>query len=215
MDPLYYQPGDHQRVSTLDGLSVPLTEVLIPSTEVIQRRRDNHARVRYVEVSNTDIHTGAIVSSREYEVCNLPVRAKYIARPNMLLLPNHRNSIKTGRSVVLVPTDCDGVVVTSRFIAARSTIPAVYLYHILNWDIVKEKMLRLVSGSSSTEIKFPQLEEIRIPLPESGDFDLFLERLNVRRAEVDRLREALAKQEEELADVFRILYEPTPATGIK
>ena len=175
MDPLYYQPGEHQRVSVNDGEGVPLTEVLVPSTEVIRKRSRNHARVRYIQVSDTDKDTGAIIkeSVRDYEVCDLPSRAKYVVRPNMLLLPNHRNSIKSGRSVVLVPNDCDGLIVTSRFIVARSKIPALYLYHILNLDIVKEKMLRLVSGSSSTEIKFDQLKEIRVPLPESGDFDLF------------------------------------------
>ena len=207
MDPLYYQPGEHQRVSARDGKGVPLTELLVPSTEIIQRRRGNHARVRYVEVGDTDKYTGAIVSPHEYEVRNLPSRAKYIVRPNMLLIPNHRNSIKAGRSVVLVPPEGDGLVVTSRFIVAQSRVPAVYLYHILNLDIVKEKMLRLVSGSSSTEIKFQQLREIRIPMPESGDFDLFLENLHARRARVDELRNELARQEQELSEVFRGFYE--------
>ena len=125
MDPLYYQPGEHQRVSARDGKGIPLTDVLVPSEEVIQRRSSNHAKVHYVEVSDTDKTTGAIVSTREYEVCNLPSRAKYIVRPNMLLIPNHRNSIKAGRSVVLVPPEGDGLVVTSRFIVARSKVPAV------------------------------------------------------------------------------------------
>ena len=124
----------------------------------------------------------------------------------MLLIPNHRNSIKAGRSVVLVPPEGDGLVVTSRFIVAQSRVPAVYLYHILNLDIVKEKMLRLVSGSSSTEIKFQQLKEIRIPMPESGDFDLFLENLNSRRARVDQLRNELAREQQELSEIFRGFY---------
>ena len=208
MDPLYYQPGGHTRVSSVGGLSAPLTELLTPTAETVRRKRDNHSKVRYVEVGDTDKDTGEIVSSREYEICNLPARAKYIARSNMLLLPNHRNSIRAGRSVVLVPPEHDGVVVTSRFIPARSKVPAMYLYYILNLDIVKEKMLRLVSGSSSTEIKFNQLEEIRVPLPESGDFDLFLEDLHARRSKVDRLRAALAKEQDDLAHVFLALYEP-------
>ena len=206
MDPLYYQPGGHTRVSSVGGSSVPLTQLLTPTTEIVHRSRNNHSKVKYVEVGDTNVDTGEIESFQEYEICNLPARAKYIARPNMLLLPNHRNSIKAGRSVVLVPPEHDGVVVTSRFIPARSNVPAVYLYHILNLDIVKERMLHLVSGSSSTEIKFNQLEEIRVPLPESGDFDLFLEKLHVRSTKVDRLRVALAKEQEELAHVFRSLY---------
>ena len=84
----------------------------------------------------------------------------------------------------------------------------MYLYHILNLGIVKEKMLRLVSGSSSTEIKFAQLEEIRVPLPESGDFDLFLEDLQDRRNKVAMLRSSLEKEQENLARVFKSLYDP-------
>ena len=207
MDPLYYQPGGHTRVSSVGGSSVPLTELLSPAIETVRRKRGNHSKVRYVEVGDTDKDTGEIVSSQEYEIRNLPARAKYIARSNMLLLPNHRNSIKAGRSVVLVPPEHDGVVVTSRFIPTRSKVPAVYLYYILNLDIVKERMLRLVSGSSSTEIKFNQLQEIRVPLPTSGDFDLFLEDLHARRTKVARLRAALFKEEDDLAHVFRALYD--------
>ena len=125
----------------------------------------------------------------------------------MLLIPNHRNSIKAGRSVVLVPRNYDGVIVTSRFIAVRCKVPAIYLYHVLNLDMVKEKMLRLVSGSSSTEVKFEQLKEIQVPLPKSGDFDLFLETLNAKRTDVERLREALSQQQEELIGIFKKLYE--------
>ena len=180
IDPLYYQRGEHERVSAPKGSSVALTDILTPAPESVRRGRGNRSKVRYVEVGDTDMQTGAITKSREYEICNLPARAKYVVRENMLLLPNHRNSIKAGRSVVLVPREWDGVVVTSRFIVTRSKIPAVYVYHILNLDIVKEKMLRLVSGSSSSEIKFDQLAEIRVPIPESGDFDLFLERLHDR-----------------------------------
>ena len=206
MDPLYYQPGDHDRVSKLAGPSAALTDVLIPVTECVRRKRDNVEKVQYIEVGDTDISTGVIISAKEYEIRNLPARAKYIVRENMLLIPNHRNSIKAGRSVVLVPREYDGLVVTSRFIAVRSKIPAVYLYHILNLDIVKEKMLRMVSGSSSTEIKFAQLEEILVPLPSSGDFDLFLENVDSRREEISRLKEELKEKEQELEHIFGSLY---------
>ena len=206
MDPLYYQPGEHDRVSNLTGPSAPLTDLLVPATEVVKRRRDNTEMVKYIEVGDTDTNTGAIIAPKEYEICKLPSRAKYIVRENMLLIPNHRNSIKAGRSVVLVPREYDGLIVTSRFIAARSKIPAMYLYHILNLGVVKEKMLRMVSGSSSTEIKFQQLEEILVPLPASGDFDLFLDNVDSRREEIARLKEELMKKENELQRIFHSLY---------
>ena len=207
IDPLYYQPGEHQRVSLVSQRTQPLTDLVIPSTEFVRRQRGNRTKVQYVEVGDTDMATGKILNTTEYEIHALPSRAKYVARENMLLLPNHRNSIKAGRSVVLVPLDYDGVIVTSRFIVLQCKIPAVYLYHVLNLDMVKEKMLRLVSGSSSTEVKFEQLKEIQVPLPESGDFDLFLETLNAKRTDVERLREALSQQQEELIGIFKKLYE--------
>jgi len=53
---------------------------------------------------------------------------------------------------------------------------ALYLYYILNsFDFVKEAMLRLVSGSSSTEVKFDQLAEIYVPPAPGEDYDLFVD----------------------------------------
>ena len=124
----------------------------------------------------------------------------------MLLIPNHRNSIKAGRSVTLVPAEYDGAVVTSRFIAARATVPAVYLYHILNLDIVQQRILTLVSGSSSTEVKFGQLAEILVPLPEDDDFDLWLEQVNILTAEIDESRAAMESKERELQALLDELY---------
>ena len=205
MDPLYYQPGDHQRVSNLEG-AVPLTDLVVESQEVIKKRKSNNTPVRYVQVGDTDPASGAIVSWRDYPVCELPQRAKYIARENMLLLPNHRNSINAGRSVVLVPPEHDGTVVTSRFIVLRPKVPAVYLYHVLNLPIVKERMLGLVSGSSSTELKFSELSEVRVPLPEGGDFDLFLERVATHRKRIDTLSQELRDEETALSAMFEAMY---------
>lgn len=208
IDPLYYQPGAYQRVSNpTKGRSEPLTNLLIPSTEVVRRKRGNTQKVRYIEVGDTDKETGRIMTSTELEIQNLPQRARWVARENMLLIPNHRNSIKSGRSVTLVPTEYDGVVVTSRFIVARSTVPAVYLYHILNLDIVKQRILTLVSGSSSTEVKFDQLSEILVPLPENDDFDLWLERVNFMTSEIEELRTATSQKEMQLQEMFDELYQ--------
>lgn len=211
IDPLYYQPGEHQKAGYIKGRSSPLTALLVPIADFIRRRKDNTSKVRYVEVGDTDPDTGQILKWREYEIRNLPLRAKYIVRENMLLIPNHRNSIKSGRSVVLVPPEHDGTVVTSRFIVARANIPALYLYQVLNLPFVKEKMLRLVSGSSSTEIKFDQLKEIMVPLPEEGDFDLFVEKLQRASDDIERTRKALAAKIEERERMVSLLY-GQPAT---
>ena len=207
IDPLYYQPGAHQRVSRLSGSNIrPLTDLLIPSTEVMRRRKGNTQKVPYVEVSDTDKETGRILTSTEYEVQNLPHRARWVVRENMLLIPNHRNSIRSGRSVTLVAPEYDGVVVTSRFLVSRSTVPATYLYHILNMKIVQERMLTLVSGSSSTEIKFDQLSEILVPLPEDDDFDLWLEKVILLSSEIDEARTLMERKEFERQALLEKLY---------
>ena len=208
IDPLYYQPGTHQKISRPSAEnSKPLTELLIPSTEVMRRKKGNTQKVRYAEVGDTDKETGRILSTKEYQVQNLPQRARWVVRENMLLIPNHRNSIKSGRSVTLVTAENDGVVVTSRFLVARSTVPAVYLYHILNMKIVQERMLTLVSGSSSTEIKFDQLAEIQVPLPKDDDFDLWLEKVNFVSAEIDEARALLERKELERLGLLQNLYQ--------
>ena len=207
IDPLYYQPGAYRRVSNpTNGKSEPLTNLLILSTEIVRRKRGNTQKARYLEVGDTDKRTGRILTTTEYEVQNLPSRARWVARENMLLIPNHRNSIKSGRSVTLVPAEYDGVVVTSRFIVARSTVPAVYLYHILNLDIVQQRVLTLVSGSSSTEVKFDQLAEILVPLPEDDDFDLWLEQVSSLTADIEESRAAMESKEQELQTLLDGLY---------
>ena len=207
IDPLYYQPGAYRRVSNpTHGRSEPLTNLLIRSTEIMGRKRGNSQKVRYVEVGDTDKETGRIINAIECEVQNLPQRARWVARENMLLIPNHRNSIKSGRSVTLVTAEYDGVVVTSRFIVARSTVPAVYLYHILNLDIVQQRILTLVSGSSSTEVKFDHLAEILVPLPDDDDFDLWLEQVNTLTSDIDEARAVMESKKQELQSVLDGLY---------
>ena len=89
---------------------------------------------------------------------------------------------------------------------ARSTVPALYLYHILNLDIVQQRILTLVTGSSSTEVKFDQLSEILVPLPEDDDFDLWLEQVSTLTAEIDESRSNMESKERELESLLDGLY---------
>ena len=67
-------------------------------------------------------------------------------------------------------------------------------------------MLTLVSGSSSTEIKFDQLSEILVPLPDGDDFDLWLERIQQLTMEIDEARNSLSTKESELGAMMVGLY---------
>nr|VFJ43587.1 MAG: type I restriction enzyme M protein [Candidatus Kentron sp. FM]VFJ44396.1 MAG: type I restriction enzyme M protein [Candidatus Kentron sp. FM]VFK06270.1 MAG: type I restriction enzyme M protein [Candidatus Kentron sp. FM] len=209
IDPLYYQPGEaaqRLRVAKDSGQAVSLTELTEAISETISRSNKNKSVVRYIEVNDTDKQTGEILRFREYEVRKLPSRAKFIIRENNILIPNHRNSIKAKRSVVLVPPEYDGAVCTSRFIVLRPRIPALYLYYILNLEFIKEAMLRLVTGSSSTEVKFAQLSDIYVPMPEGEDFDLFIDDVVRLREETDHLEMAINEKKKALESLFLGLY---------
>jgi len=211
MDPLYYQPGDHAErlgVAKESGRGVPFTELVAPVTETIVRSKDNTSLVRYIQVGDTDKQSGRVLTHTVHRVCDLPSRAKYVIRENNLLIPNHRNSIKARRSVVLVQPDFDGAVCTSRFIAVRPKIPALYLYHILNLDFIKEAMLTLVSGSSSTEVKFDQLKDLYIPIPPQEDFDLFIDDTIGLQEDISDLERHLKEKREALENRFLHLYAP-------
>ena len=67
-------------------------------------------------------------------------------------------------------------------------------------------MLTLVSGSSSTEIKFDQLSEIQVPLPGDDDFDLWLEKINLLNDAVIASRSILQRKEQELKSLVSGLY---------
>jgi len=212
MDPLYYQPGgehaERLRAARESGEALPFTDLVTQVTEIVRRSKDNESVVRYIEVGDTDKQSGKIMQHTEYKVCNLPSRAKYMIRENNLLIPNHRNSIKAKRSVILVPHEYDGAVCTSRFIAVRPKIPALYLYCILNLDFIKEAMLRLVSGSSSTEVKFDQLKDLYIPIPPGEDFDLFVDDIVGLREEIIDLQQQIDEKRTQLEDRFLELYKP-------
>jgi hypothetical protein len=173
LDPLYYKPGDH-----LEFFSRPSNQNLFhiaePSGIVVSKSRKNKTLYRYLEVGDVDQSTGEILNTTEYMACDLPSRAKYIVRAGMILFPNHRNSIAAKRAPVLVGEDYDGIVVTSRFIPLFCKVPPAYVYHILNLDFIKEKLLTMVSGGSSTEIKWDTIKDIPIPMPPGGDFDSFI-----------------------------------------
>ncbi len=209
IDPLYYQPGesaDRIRAVKESGQAVPFTDLVNPVTEFIRRSKENESIVQYIEVGDTDKETGEILTYKEYKVKDLPSRAKYIIHENNILIPNHRNSIKAKRSVVLVPPEFDGAVCTSRFIAVQPRIPALYLYYILNLDLIKENMLRLVSGSSSTQIKLDDLKDIYIPLPPDEDYDLIIDDVVQLREEISEIEDILNKRHNELDRLFLDLY---------
>lgn len=161
---------------------------------------------RYLEVNGVDPKTGKIQEVKEYEASKLPDRAKYIVREGMVLFPNHRNSIAAGRAPVLVTEEYDGIVATSRFIPFFCKVPSPFVFNILNLDIFKQKLLTMVTGSSSTEIKWEVIKNLPIPAPPDLDFDTFTADVIEVESKIHRYRSLLDEHERQLRSKFTSLF---------
>lgn len=128
----------------------------------------------------------------------------------MVLFPNHRNSIAANRAPVLVQQEHDGIVATSRFIPFRCKVASQYVFHVLNSGTIKEKLLKTVTGGSSTEIKWDSIKDIPVPLPSSDEIDTFLAdviEIQSRIENVDRTARTLKAQ---LSEKFEVLFDVIP-----
>ena len=204
-DALYYKPGKHANFFSKKR-TTKLGDLVEPSKLAITRSKKNKGTYTYLEVGGVDPETGKIVELNDYDIRDLPSRAKYIVRSGMVLMPNHRNSIAAKRAPVLITDDYDGIVVTSRFIPFFCKVPSSYVYHILNLDVTKEKMLTMVTGSSSTEIKWDVIKEIPVPMPPNNDFDTFLADVIEIESKIESHQKLLEDKKEALKNKFEELF---------
>lgn len=212
LDPLYYQPGQYR--AYFEGFSArTLGDVAEISNERVSKSKNNFQTYDYLEVNNVDKENGKILSLASHRGCDLPQRAKYIARKGMVLFPNARNSIKAGRAPVLITDEYDGIVVTSRFIPLRRKVPSSFVHHLLNLDVVKEELLTKVSGSSSGELKWEKMKELPIPEPQDGDYDKFMTDIGNIEAQIESqellLQEKKAEINQKFEGLFSLNIEPT------
>jgi len=204
-DPLFYRPGELAAFFN-SSRHVKLSDLVEPSVNIVSRSANNTAIYKYLEVKGVDPFTGKIVELHEFKGSDLPSRAKHIVREGMVLLPNHRNSIASGRSPVLITEEYDGIVVTSRFIPFFCKVPPIYVYHILNLQAVKSKLLTTVTGSSSTEIKWEVIKDLAVPLPPNNDFDTFLADVMEIESKVEKYDKLLNDRRQELKRIFEDLF---------
>lgn len=204
-DPLFYLPGQAQAFSNLKS-GRTLGDLCEPSGSNVQKTKKNKAKYRYLEVSGADPTSGKIIELNEYAAYELPSRAKWIVREGMVLLPNHRNSIASGRSPVLITDEHDGIVVTSRFIPLFCKVPPAYVYHLLNLNLMKQKLLTTVTGSSSTEIKWDVISKLPVPVPDNEDYDTFLADVMELESKIQKHATLLEERRKEMADRFNGLF---------
>lgn len=205
-DPLFYRPGSHETFFQ-KASDHTIKDLVEPGGTIVSKSKKNKAKYKYLEVGGADPLTGEILKLDEYAACDLPSRAKWIVRENMVLFPNHRNSIAAKRAPVLVPQEHDGIVATSRFIPFRCKVAPPYAYHILNSDIVKEKLLKTVTGGSSTEIKWDIIKDIPVPLPSSDEIDTFLADIIDIQSKMENADRQVRSLRSELNGKFEALFE--------
>jgi type I restriction enzyme M protein len=204
-DALFYKPGKHTEFFSKPR-KTKLADLVEPSPLTISKSKKNKGKYKYLEVGGVDPKTGKILKLQEYSAEDLPSRAKYIVRTGMVLLPNHRNSIAAKRAPVLITEEYDGIVVTSRFIPFYCRVPSSYVFHILNLDVTKEKMLTMVTGSSSTEIKWEVIKELPVPMPPNNDFDTFLADVIELESKIEQHEKLLKEKTEALNVKFTNLF---------
>lgn len=204
-DPLFYKPGKNHAFSKLKG-GRTLGDICEPSGTLVQKSKKNKAKYRYLEVGGADPTSGKITELNEYLAHELPSRAKWVVREGMVLLPNHRNSIASGRAPVLIDEEHDGIVATSRFIPLFCKVPPAYVYNLLNLDLMKQKLLTTVTGSSSTEIKWDVISKLPVPIPEKEDYDTFLADIMEIESKIQKHATLLEERRKELTDRFSSLF---------
>jgi len=204
-DPLFYRPGSNEGFfGNTSGMR--LGDLAEPGATLISKSKENTAKYKYLEVGGADPETGNIMELKEYQAHELPSRAKYIVREGMVLMPNHRNSIASGRSPVLITEEYDGIVVTSRFIPLFCKVPPAYVFNLLNLDIMKQKMLKTVTGSSSTEVKWNVIKDIVVPTPDKQDYDTFLADVMELESKITKYCKLMEDSRKELNQKFTNLF---------
>lgn len=179
---------------------VNLTEVIQVRDERISRRSiEDDKLYRYFEVSDTDLETGAVRAIQEASGFELRKkgRIKKVVRNGDILMPNHRDSLiakgaPTGRSVVLVGPELDGVLTTDRFITLRPSIDPLLARLLLNSAGVRRQIVAQCRGAASLDIRERTLASVLVPRSIlSGPR---AQALTERALEVEKMRAKLSEQ---------------------
>lgn len=158
---------------------------------------------QYVEVRDVDPGTGNFTPTQR-RASELPSRATYeLNGDELILLPNARNSIESGRQIIKIGEETKGLVLTNRYLPLYPNVNVDYLVMMLNSSFVRDQLISACRGAGSPDFRENKLKEIMIPVPDSTDLsaiDTFMENIS------DKL--ALKKQlESKVEDVSRDIEE--------
>lgn len=212
LDPAYIRAAAAFADSNLDQETVPLTSLLeVRDARFRRASLKDDVRYRYFEVSDANVETGAIETIHETTGFELRKKGRIKLRVEAgdLLLPNHRDSLiaksaPTGRSVVPVGVEHDGVLTTDRFIVLRPRVNPLLLALILNSAGVRRQIVAQCRGAASLDIRERTLAAVRVPkrLIEGESPSRLIELGEAVARQRASLRETISLVNAELADAF-------------
>jgi len=188
--------------------SVPLSKLVSVHKKRISRSRlkETPSRIlRYVEVRNFHPLLGTF-DYVELTINNLPSRATYeMDEDEVILLPNAKNSLESGRKIIKAGKELSGIILTNRFLPLHSKVNIDYLVMILNTKFVRDQLIAICRGAGAPDFRENKLDQIMIPVPDPDDFssiDIFMEGISDKIALKKTLETELSKVTDEIAKAF-------------
>lgn len=169
-DPWYYHPNYiklEKKISTSKFPLMPLSELIYPSENYIDKKANLDETVVYIETNDVDLTTGKIYPNTEVPIKKLPNRAKYILKKDDVLIPNARDCV---RGIAIALKEHDGYIVTNRFFVVRrrkNIIELKYLYYLLKQPEIHYLLKRQATGEINPSIPFENLSKVLVPVPKT------------------------------------------------
>ena len=185
-NPWYYHPRSKEiraSISTDNSNLVPITKLVSLYKNRISRKSllENPEReLFYLEVGDFDPSSGEVISHKTFKPRELPSRATYeLNGDEIVLLPNAKNSLESGRKVIVVGEKVRNFIITNRFTPLIPNINPQYLVMILNTDFVRNQMILACRGAGSPDLSETKLNSILVPVPDKNNLssiDEFMEK---------------------------------------
>ena len=151
LNPWHYHPEAEEfrgEVEANLSKTLPLSDLVSVFKNRISRsalKQTPDRMIQYVEVRDVHPISGNFSPTNRH-VNELPSRATYeLTGDELILLPNARNSIESGRKVIKVGEETKGLVLTNRYIPLYPNVNADYLIMMLNSEFREGPTCRLVS----------------------------------------------------------------------
>ena len=204
LNPWHYHPKAEilrEEIEANRSKSLPLSELVSAYQNRISRsalKQTPDRAIQYVEVRDVDPETGAFTPT-ERRAIELPSRATYeLNGDELILLPNAKNSLESGRKIIKIGEATKGLVLTNRYLPLYPNVNVDYLVMMLNLPFVRNQLISVCRGAGSPDFRENKFEEIMIPVPDSTDLssiDTFMEGISDQLA----LKKQLESKVEEVS----------------